>query len=108
MIKELTNDLGIDYVVASAKQETNVKNSFLNLITSIYDTMFADEEAPNKTEYKDVAQYHGLSNPYGSTMMRRGSGMYCSYTLTDQCDYKSAPLTLSSRNVYMSAKKSKG
>eukprot|EP00484_Ammonia_sp_Unknown_P017184 CAMPEP_0197027774 /NCGR_PEP_ID=MMETSP1384-20130603/7651_1 /TAXON_ID=29189 /ORGANISM="Ammonia sp." /LENGTH=928 /DNA_ID=CAMNT_0042456677 /DNA_START=52 /DNA_END=2838 /DNA_ORIENTATION=- len=44
MIKELTSNLGIDYVVTSAKDNINVKQSFYKLIESIYDTTFGANE----------------------------------------------------------------
>ncbi len=43
VIKELSNNSGINYVITSCKNNENVKNSFYKLIESIYDTMFANK-----------------------------------------------------------------
>ena len=57
MVKDLTNKLGINYVITSAKNNINVQDSFYKLIESIYDTMFANNLTPQQNKQE--------SNEYG-------------------------------------------
>merc|ERR1712130_881120 len=103
-VKELTNNLGIGYVVASAKQETNVKNSFLNLIASIYDTMFADQEGPNEPDSGPQNEISGMRSYMSSNI----DSVYTRGARMDMLMDQSVSLGASSQNFYRSAKKSSG
>ena len=42
-VKRVSRELGIDYVMASAKKDDGVKESFYRIIGSIYDSVFKQE-----------------------------------------------------------------
>eukprot|EP01083_Nonionella_stella_P141371 435412_1 len=61
MIEELTNHLGIEYVIASAKENVNVKSSFYQLIGSIYDAIFTADEATTSHPWNEDNAYDGIA-----------------------------------------------
>merc|ERR1712157_379960 len=102
IINELTNNLGINYIITSAKNNVNVKNSFYKLIESIYDTMFADKMAPSSSSSSSSSNNaNNLNQFYLNAVLDRGQTM-------DNLLDRSVDLSASSRTFYKRSKKSSG